>query len=63
MSHQWAPICVEVANSQFWDKLGAGHHQEVQIQEKLELLKQHLQTNIHSVPNKSWVLTYYLEDL
>lgn len=43
-THQWNPVCVESPESELIHKLRAGQQQKVQIEEVLELVKQHLQT-------------------
>lgn len=40
--YQRGPVGVQVADLQRGHKLGAGHHQEVQVQEELELLVENL---------------------
>ena len=43
-THQWCPVGVEVTNPQSWDELGECYDQEIQVDEELELLIQHLHT-------------------
>ena len=41
-THQGSPVGVQVSYPDLWYKLGQSHHQEIQVQEKLKLLKQYL---------------------
>ena len=41
-THQGSPVGVQVSYPDLWYKLGQSHHQEIQVQEKLKLLKQNL---------------------
>ena len=36
---QWSPVGVEVANPESWDELSESYHQEVEVEEKPELLE------------------------
>lgn len=40
--YQRGPVCVQISDFQRWHKLGARHHQEVEIKEELELLVENL---------------------
>ena len=41
-TYQWSPCGVQVPDPYLWNELGAGHDEEVEVEEELELLKQHL---------------------
>jgi len=43
VTHQRAPGGVQVSHSDLWNELGARHHEKVEVEEELELFKQHLQ--------------------
>ena len=40
--YQRCPVRVQITDFERWHKLGTGHHQEVEIEEELELLVENL---------------------
>lgn len=40
--YQRGPVRVQITDFERWHKLGTGHHQEVEIEEELELLVENL---------------------
>lgn len=42
ITYQRAPICIQVTNSYFWNELADRHDKKIEVEKKLELLKQHL---------------------